>query len=85
MGGYAGTYFWVEPHQQLVAVLMSQATGPTRVFYRREFKQLVEQTIFELMQACNLSNTNWHGHPLAADQRQRAKGEPASSPCGSCV
>jgi CubicO group peptidase (beta-lactamase class C family) len=46
-GGYAGTYFWVEPRQQLVAVLMSQATGPTRPFYRREFKQLVEQAILE--------------------------------------
>jgi CubicO group peptidase (beta-lactamase class C family) len=45
--GYAGTYFWVEPSQQLVAVLMSQATGPTRPFYRREFKQLVEQAILE--------------------------------------
>jgi len=46
-GGYAGTYFWVEPRQQLVGVLMSQATGPTRPFYRREFKQLVEQAILE--------------------------------------
>jgi CubicO group peptidase (beta-lactamase class C family) len=45
--GYAGTYFWVEPSQQLVAVLMSQASGPTRPFYRREFKQLVEQAIME--------------------------------------
>ncbi len=46
-GGYAGTFFWAEPRQQLVAVLMSQATGPTRPFYRREFKQLVEQAIAE--------------------------------------
>jgi CubicO group peptidase (beta-lactamase class C family) len=46
-GGYAGTYFWVEPRRQLVAVLMSQATGPTRPFYRRAFKQLVEQAILE--------------------------------------
>jgi CubicO group peptidase (beta-lactamase class C family) len=46
-GGYAGTYFWVEPRQQLVAVLMSQASGPTRPFFRREFKQLVEQAILE--------------------------------------
>ncbi len=39
--------FLGQPRQQLVAVLMSQATGPTRPFYHREFEQLVEQAILE--------------------------------------
>jgi CubicO group peptidase (beta-lactamase class C family) len=39
--GYAGTYFWVDPKEKLVAVLMTQAPGPSRPYYRRLFKQLV--------------------------------------------
>lgn len=39
--GYAGTYFWVDPKQKLVAVLMTQAPGPSRAYYRKLFKQLV--------------------------------------------
>jgi CubicO group peptidase (beta-lactamase class C family) len=38
--GYAGTYFWVDPNEKLVAVLMTQAPG-SRPYYRRLFKQLV--------------------------------------------
>jgi CubicO group peptidase (beta-lactamase class C family) len=45
--GYAGTFFWVEPREQLVAVMMDQAPGPSRAYYRREIKQLVEQAIIE--------------------------------------
>jgi CubicO group peptidase (beta-lactamase class C family) len=43
--GAAGTYFWVDPKEQLVAVLMTQAPGPSRVYYRKLFKQLVYQAI----------------------------------------
>ena len=45
--GYAGTYFWVDPEQQLVGVLMTQAPGPSRAYYRRHIKQLVYQAIVE--------------------------------------
>ncbi|MFO1352060.1 MAG: serine hydrolase domain-containing protein [Gammaproteobacteria bacterium] len=44
-GGYGGTYFWIDPQEQLVGVLMTQAPGPSRQFYRRLFKQLVYQAI----------------------------------------
>jgi len=43
--GYAGTYFWIDPKEQLVAILMTQAPGPTRQYYRREMRQLVYQAI----------------------------------------
>ncbi len=46
-GGAGGTYFWVDPKEQLVAVLMTQAPGPSRVYYRREIKQLVYQAIID--------------------------------------
>jgi CubicO group peptidase (beta-lactamase class C family) len=43
--GFAGTYFWVDPKEELVGVLMTQAPGPQRVYYRKLFKQLVYQAI----------------------------------------
>jgi CubicO group peptidase (beta-lactamase class C family) len=44
-GGYAGTYFWVDPKEELVAVYMTQAPSPIRAYYRKMFKQLVYQAI----------------------------------------
>jgi CubicO group peptidase (beta-lactamase class C family) len=44
-GGYAGTYFWVDPKEELVGVYMVQAPGPLRPYYRRLFKQLVYAAI----------------------------------------
>lgn len=44
-GGYAGTFFWIDPQQDLVAVLMTQQPGPIRQYYRRHFKQFVYQAI----------------------------------------
>jgi CubicO group peptidase (beta-lactamase class C family) len=44
-GGYAGTYFWVDPKEEIVAVYMVQAPGPMRPYYRRLFKQLVYAAI----------------------------------------
>ena len=38
--GYAGTYFWVDPKEELTAVYMSQAPSPIRVCYRKLVKQL---------------------------------------------
>jgi CubicO group peptidase (beta-lactamase class C family) len=43
--GFAGTYFWIDPREELVAILMTQAPGPTRQYYRREIRQLVYQAI----------------------------------------
>ncbi|HEX4986166.1 MAG TPA: serine hydrolase domain-containing protein [Burkholderiales bacterium] len=44
-GGYAGTYFWIDPREQLVAVYMTQAPSPIRAYYRKLFKQLVYSAI----------------------------------------
>ena len=44
-GGYAGTYFWVDPKEQLVGVYMTQAPSPIRAYYRKLFKQLVYSAI----------------------------------------
>jgi CubicO group peptidase (beta-lactamase class C family) len=44
-GGFAGTYFWVDPKEELVGVLMTQAPSPERAHYRRLFRQLVYQAI----------------------------------------
>lgn len=43
--GFAGTYFWVDPREDLVGILMTQAPSPERAYYRRLFKQLVYQAI----------------------------------------
>jgi len=39
--GYAGTYFWVDPKEEIAAVYMTQAPSAIRASYRRLFKQLV--------------------------------------------
>jgi CubicO group peptidase (beta-lactamase class C family) len=39
--GYAGTYFWVDPKEELTAVYMSQAPSPIRSYYRKLMKQMV--------------------------------------------
>jgi CubicO group peptidase (beta-lactamase class C family) len=43
--GYAGTYFWVDPKEQVTAVLMTQAASPQRAYFRKMVKQLVYQAI----------------------------------------
>jgi len=45
--GYSGPYFWVDPKEQLVAVVMMQAPGPSRPYYRRLFRDLVYQAIVD--------------------------------------
>lgn len=44
-GGYAGTYFWIDPKEDLVAVYMTQAPSPIRSYYRKLFKNLVYAAI----------------------------------------
>ena len=43
--GYAGTYFWVDPKEQIIGVYMTQAPSPMRAYYRKLFKQLVYAAI----------------------------------------
>ena len=45
--GYAGTYFWVDPKEQLVGIFMSQAPSPIRAYYRKLIKQLVYAAIID--------------------------------------
>ena len=45
--GYAGTYFWVDPKEEIVGVYMSQAPSPVRSYYRKLIKQLVYQAIVD--------------------------------------
>ena len=44
--GYAGTFFWVDPKEELVAVYMMQSVGQLAPF-SNAFKTLVEQAIVE--------------------------------------
>jgi len=47
-GGAGGTAFWVDPKEQLVAVLMTQAQpGPWQREFRELFRQLVYQAIVD--------------------------------------
>jgi CubicO group peptidase (beta-lactamase class C family) len=45
--GYAGTYFWVDPAEEIVGVYMSQAPSPIRAYYRKLIKQLAYQAIVD--------------------------------------
>jgi hypothetical protein len=39
--------FWVDPKEQLVAVLMVQSSGVLRAYHRTLFRQLVYQVIVD--------------------------------------
>jgi CubicO group peptidase (beta-lactamase class C family) len=45
--GYAGTYFWVDPKEQIVGLYMTQAPSPLRAYYRKMFKSLVYQALVD--------------------------------------
>jgi CubicO group peptidase (beta-lactamase class C family) len=45
-GGWGGTYFWVDPREKLIAVLMIQDPDK-RLYYRRLFRSLVYQALIE--------------------------------------
>jgi CubicO group peptidase (beta-lactamase class C family) len=45
--GYGGTYFWVDPKEEIVGVYMTQAPSPIRAYYRRMFKSLVYQALVD--------------------------------------
>ena len=44
-GGWAGTFFWGDPKEEIVGVYLTQSPGPVRPYYRRLFKNLVYQAI----------------------------------------
>jgi CubicO group peptidase (beta-lactamase class C family) len=46
-GGWAGTFFWVDPKEELIGIYLSQSPGPVRPYYRRLFKNLVYQALDE--------------------------------------
>ncbi len=43
--GYGGTYFWIDPKEQLAVVFMSQGPAATRAYYRKTIKNLVYSAI----------------------------------------
>jgi CubicO group peptidase (beta-lactamase class C family) len=45
--GYAGTFFWVDPKEEIVGVYMTQAPSPIRAYYRKMFKALVYQALVD--------------------------------------
>jgi CubicO group peptidase (beta-lactamase class C family) len=45
--GYAGTYFWADPKEELAVVFMTQAPSPIRAYYRKLMKHLVAQAIVD--------------------------------------
>ena len=44
-GGLGGTFFWVDPKEQLIGILMAQTPGAVRQQYRRMVKTLVYQAL----------------------------------------
>src|SRR5262249_26206797 len=45
MAGNAGTLFWIDPAEQLIALYMIQVGDAERVGLRNQFRSLVEQAI----------------------------------------
>ena len=43
--GYAGTFFWVDPQEELIGILMAQTPGKIRQYYRRLIKQMTYQAL----------------------------------------
>jgi CubicO group peptidase (beta-lactamase class C family) len=43
--GYAGTLFWIDPVEQVVAIYMAQTPDRARVPSRRVIKQIITQAI----------------------------------------
>jgi CubicO group peptidase (beta-lactamase class C family) len=46
-GGATGTYFWVDPQEQLIAVMMLQVANDQRIHYRYLMRELVYQAIID--------------------------------------
>lgn len=44
-GGVGGTFFWIDPKEQLIGLMMAQTPGAIRQTYRRMIKTLVYQAL----------------------------------------
>jgi CubicO group peptidase (beta-lactamase class C family) len=44
-GGVGGTFFWIDPKEQLIGLMMAQTPGAVRQTYRRMIKTLVYQAL----------------------------------------
>jgi CubicO group peptidase (beta-lactamase class C family) len=45
--GVGGTFFWIDPKEQLAVVVMAQAPGPIRAYYRRLIKEMVSAAVLD--------------------------------------
>lgn len=48
--GWAGdgdTYFWVDPKEELIGILMTRPRGQSSTSYRQLFKELVQQAVVD--------------------------------------
>ena len=52
-GGYAGTYFWIDPKEQITAVMMMQSPGVRRNYHRALLRQLVYQAVTDQQASTN--------------------------------
>ena len=43
--GAGGTFFWIDPKQELAVVAMSQVPGPVRPYYRRVIKEMISSAV----------------------------------------
>jgi CubicO group peptidase (beta-lactamase class C family) len=43
--GASGTFFWIDPKQELAVVAMSQVPGPIRPYYRRIIKEMISTAV----------------------------------------
>ena len=43
--GASGTFFWIDPKQELAVVAMSQVPGPIRPYYRRLIKEMISSAV----------------------------------------
>jgi CubicO group peptidase (beta-lactamase class C family) len=45
--GAAGTVFWIDPSEQLIAIYMVQVSAQDRTYFRNQFKSLVSQAVVD--------------------------------------
>jgi len=45
--GNAGTLFWIDPEEQLIAIYMVQVSDPDRVELRNRFRTMVQAAIID--------------------------------------
>ncbi|HET97500.1 MAG TPA: class A beta-lactamase-related serine hydrolase [Desulfurivibrio alkaliphilus] len=54
--GYAGTSFWIDPHRELVVVLLTNRVHPSRFNDQiKRFRPLFHNNLIRVLDSCNLS------------------------------